>query len=177
MPTRFLHRLFAAAWAMACLSTPAHAVEESELKAAIVFNILLFVDWPAEALPSAGEALHLCIGPSAGAAPAFKALHRRPLRSFVLEVHELSPAADARACHAVFIDATDRPRLAASLKAQRAAGAIVMSDDPESPADATAIVLHRVGTRIAFEVNMPVVRQAGVQLSSKLLRLAKAVRE
>lgn len=177
MRTRLLQQLLAAAWSMVCLCAPARAVDETELKAAIVFNILIFVDWPTEAMPSAGEALHLCVGPSTAAGPAFKALHKRPLRAFVLEVRELTAAADARACHAVFVEAADRARLAASLKAQRAAGAIVISDDPESPVDTTAIVLRRTGTRIAFEVNMPAVRQAGVQLSSKLLRLAKAVRE
>jgi len=37
--------------------------------------------------------------------------------------------------------------------------------------------MQRVGTRIALDVNLPAVRQAKVQVSSKLLRLARAVRE
>ena len=39
------------------------------------------------------------------------------------------------------------------------------------------VVLARTGTRYAIDVNMQPVRQAGVQLSSKLLRLARTVRE
>jgi hypothetical protein len=137
----------------------------------------LFVDWPPEALPAAGGALVLCVTPSASVNAPLKSFHQRALRGLVLEVRELPSVADSKRCHALFVDGADRSRMAAGVKAQRAAGALLLSDDPEAPAEATAIVLHRTGTKIAFDVNMQPVRQAGVQLSSKLLRLARAVHE
>ncbi|HEY0857953.1 MAG TPA: YfiR family protein [Albitalea sp.] len=156
----------------------ARAVEEAELKAAIVINILLFVEWPAAAPPEQGGALRLCVGPNSSLREAFKPLDRREVRGRVLELRELAPGDDGRRpCHAVFIDAADRTRLAATLRAQRAAGALVLSDDPDAPRDSTAIVLERVGNKIAFDVNLQPVRHARLQLSSKLLRLARVVRE
>ncbi|HJV60541.1 MAG TPA: YfiR family protein [Albitalea sp.] len=162
--------------ALSLVPCAAHAVDEGELKAAIVYNILLFVEWPHEALPEAGGPLSLCVTPASSIAAPLKALNHRPLRGFRLEVRELK-ADDASACHAVFVDAADRARLAASLKMQRARGALVLSDDADAPADSTAIVLQPVGARIAFDVNLQPVRQARLQLSSKLLRLARVVRE
>ena len=168
-----------------CLPTQARAVDEGELKAAIVFNILLFVDWPAQALPEPGGVLALCVGPGSALKSALKALHGRPIRAFQLAVRDLPPAATvaesaataAPECHAVFVDAADRAHMAASVRAQRAGGALMVSDDVDAPRDATAIVLQRMGNRIAFDVNLQPVRQAGLQLSSKLLRLARVVRE
>jgi hypothetical protein len=160
-----------------CLVTQARAVEEADLKAAIVFNILLFVDWPAEMLPEPGGVLAVCVGPNSGLNAALKALDNRPLRGLRVEVHDLPQSDHMRPCHAVFIDAADRRRMAGSLKAQRAAGAMVLSDDPDAPRDATAVVLERVGNKIAFDVNLQPLRQARLQLSSKLLRLARVVRE
>ncbi|HEX6703413.1 MAG TPA: YfiR family protein [Albitalea sp.] len=171
------HLFAALALCLALAPRPADAVEEMVLKAAIVYNILLFVEWPESALPAPGGALSLCIAPHAAMREALQAIDRSELRGFVLALRELAGADAAKPCHAVVIDAADRHRLAASLKAQRLSGALVISDDLEAPADSTAIVLHRVGSKIVFDVNLRPLRQAGLQLSSKLMRLARVVRE
>src|SRR2546425_8103332 len=100
-----------------CFASQAQPVEEGELKAAIVFNILLFVEWPPESLPEPGAALVLCVGPNSALNAPLKGLNERPLRSHRLEVRDLPPS--AKPCHAVFVDAADRMHLAADLKAQR----------------------------------------------------------
>ena len=171
-----LRFLLVLAAALAFAPCAAQGVDEGELKAAIVYNILLFVEWPPAVLPAPGGALALCVGPQSAMHAPLQKLDRRELRGFQLALRELGAGASAP-CHAVFVDAADRQRLAAGLKAQRAAGALVMSDDPEAPPETTAILLRRVGTRIAFDVNLGPLRQAGIQISSKLLRLARTVRE
>jgi len=173
-----LHRCVIVLAVLACAVSPciAQAVEETELKAAIVFNILLFVDWPSPMLAEAGAPLVLCVGPNSGLQAALKALVGRDVRGHRLALRELGAVDAARPCHAVFIDAADR-RLSPTLKTHTAAGALVVSDDAEAPKDATAIVLRRTGSRIALDVHMQPVRQARLQLSSKLLRLARVVKE
>jgi hypothetical protein len=163
--------------ALAFAPCAAQGVDEGELKAAIVYNILLFVEWPPAAMPPPGGALSLCVGPQSAVHASLQRLDRRELRGYTLALRDLGESVTAPRCHAVFIDAADRLRLAAGLKAQRAAGALVLSDDPDAPPDTTAIVLWRIGSRIAFDVNLRPLRQAGIQLSSKLLRLARTVRE
>jgi len=164
--------------ALACVlaAGPAVAVEENELKAAIVFNLLLFVDWPGNALPAAPSPVVLCVGPGSALRADLKALAGRDVRGHRLEVRELAVPEGGKPCHAVFIDAADR-RLALSLPGHSAAGAIVISDDVEAPNETTAILLRRVGTRIALDVNLQPLHQSHVQLSSKLLRLARVVKE
>jgi hypothetical protein len=163
---------------LALFAAPATgAVEERELKAAIIFNILLFVDWPAQSLPEPGGALALCVATDSTLNAALKGLNHRPIRNFRLEVRDLAPAEAVSSCHAVFVDAPDRARRAGALKEMLGHGALVFSDDADSPEDAIAIVLQRVDGRIGFEVNLQPVRQARLHLSSKLLRLARTVRE
>ena len=53
----------------------------------------------------------------------------------------------------------------------------MFSDAAQAPADAAAVVLQRIGNKIAFDVNLQAVRQARLQVSSKLLRLARVVHE
>jgi hypothetical protein len=172
-----LRLLLLLAAALACAPCASQGVDEGELKAAIVYNILLFVEWPPAMLPPPGGPLSLCVGPRSAAHASLRRLDRRELRGYTLALRDLDESVPAPPCHAVFIDAADRVRLAAGLKHQRAAGALVFSDDPDAPPETTAIVLRRIGSRIAFDVNLQPLRQAGIQLSSKLLRLARTVRE
>jgi YfiR/HmsC-like len=158
------------------VTPPAQALEEGELKAAIIFNILLFVQWPAEAKPESGGPLGFCVSTDSSMHAALKALNDRPIGGHRFEVRDSIPA-DAKACHAAFVDAADSQRNAAGVKALRAGGVLVFSDDAEASSDSTAVVLQRIGNKIAFDVNLQAVRQARLQVSSKLLRLARVVRE
>ena len=108
---------------------------------------------------------------------AFNKTCRRELGGSPIETLELAATAPARPCHAAFVDAAAREKNAALLKTLRGSGTLVISDDEQVPHDAAGIVLMRAGTKFVFEVNLQPVRQARVQLSSKLLRLAKTVRE
>lgn len=153
-----------------------HAVDEAELEAAIVYNLLMFADWPQDVL-AAGAPVRLCVAAGGGLASAMKALQGRDLRGTPLETQDLGSTAPARPCHAVFVDGSSRPRLAPLLKTLRGGGALVISDDTAPAADDAGIVLSRAGTRYVFEVHMQPVKQARVRLSSKLLRLARTVHE
>ena len=60
----------------------AQAIEEGELKAAIIFNILLFVDWPSDAQPESGGPLGFCVGADSSLYGPLKALNDRPIRGY-----------------------------------------------------------------------------------------------
>lgn len=156
-------------WLLALACMPAAAVEEQELKAAIVFNLLLFVEWPADVLPPGATSLGLCVGRASPLQPALKALEGRIVRSLRLDVRELP--ASGTPCHAAVLDD------AAAVPTRIAPGLLLIADGDAAPAAVAAVVLHRAGTRVVFDVNLGVARQARLQLSSKLLRLARTVTE
>ena len=160
----------------ALASPPAWAVDEQELKAAIVFNLLLFVEWPADAVAASTVSMVLCVSPSNALNAPLKALKGRPVRSQVLDVRELQPGASRAACHAVYMDAADTARQAVT-KPDGAALGLVISDDVDSPSPQAAIVLRHVNGRIGFDVNLEAARHARLQFSSKLLRLARRVND
>ena len=165
--------LFALLAALAC--PRAIAFDEQELKTAIVFNLLLFVEWPADAPVADRDVVVLCVGSSSALSAPLKALQGRAVRNQRLAVHDVAPGASWASCQAVFVDASGPARPAAA--GRSGAALLVISDDlPEPPASA-AITLRRLGARIGFDVNLEAVRQSRLQLSSKLLRLAREVKE
>jgi uncharacterized protein YfiM (DUF2279 family) len=54
---------------------------------------------------------------------------------------------------------------------------LVISDDAVLPSPVASVILRAVGTRLAFEINLHAAREARLQLSSKLVRLAKVVKQ
>jgi hypothetical protein len=154
------------------LAAPSHAADEAELKAAIVFNVLVFVEWPDDQ-----KALELCVAAENPLLPALRQLDGRDIRGRVFKVQEIRTDSPPIACRAAFIDAADGARRTTIVKALFERNVFVISDDADAPAKTTAVTMQRVGPRIALDVNLPAVRQARVQVSSKLLRLARTVRE
>jgi len=151
---------------------PALAADESELKAAIVFNVLVFVEWPDEL-----KTIELCASADNPLLPALRRLDGRDIRNRIFKLQVLASDVAPASCRAAFVDASDRTKHAPMVKNLSDAGVFVISDDAEAPPRSTAVIMQRAGTRIALDVNLPAVRDARVQVSSKLLRLARTVKE
>jgi hypothetical protein len=161
------------------LSSPreAGAVEEDELKAAIVLNIMLFVEWPAEAIPPAGSPWVLCVNPRGALAPALRHLDGREVRGGRVLVRNVEPGRITPPCHALVVEGQDGVQAARPEREGMLPNMLVISDDVVLPSPAAVVVLRRLGSRIAFDVNLQAARPARLQLSAKLLRLAKVVKE
>lgn len=160
---------------LACAS--AHAVERHELEAAIVFNFLQFVDWPAEAAPAPGGDLVLCMAPASRLSAPLRLLAGRRVRSHRFELRELAPDEPARGCHAVFVDADARVPGPALRRQLRSLPVLLIGDDQLPAAEAVTIRLGESDGRIAFDVDLAAARRSGLQISSRLLRLARKVSE
>jgi hypothetical protein len=164
-----------AAAGLAC--APAQAVERAELEAAIVYNVLLFVEWPPDAAPSPGGALVLCVDPASALSAPLKSLAGRRVRSYRLELHELSANESTHGCHALYLDTSTRLPSGPQRRQLRGAPVLVIAEEPAAPEDAVAVRLGDNAGHIAFDVDLVAARQSGLQISSRLLRLARKVNE
>ena len=162
---------------LGCCGPAAQAVERDDLKAAIVYNILLFVDWPTDAAPAPGSSLVLCIDPASPLNTPLKSLVGRPIHARRLELHELAAGESPRRCHALFLDAGGRNPAPALRRQLKGLPVLVIGDEPGGADSPVAIHLDEAEGRMAFDVDMPAVKQARLQLSSRLLRLARRVNE
>src|SRR5512134_3543477 len=86
----------------ACL--PATALNEADVKAAIVANLLAFAEWPAQAAPPADAALVLCVGAQHALRAPLATLNGRVVRQWVLQVRELGASDATTLCHALLVD-------------------------------------------------------------------------
>ncbi len=161
---------------LAALPAICRAQDDAPLKAAIVFSLLQFVQWPAEAAMPDGAPLHLCVDKGSPLWPHLRPLQDRPLRQGRLDVRDMPAADGIRQCHAWLADG-GAPARRLPARAAAAAPLLVIGDGDGADDAGVTIGLHMNAQRVVFDIDLAAARQSGLQVSSKLLRLARKVRE
>jgi hypothetical protein len=156
------------------LGLTAQPVHEHDLKAAFVYNFALFTDWPADTIYEGGT-LNICINPASALRPALNALRDKPIRGRRIALREPAPGT-VRACHVLFLEATDRRAWPQMREALAGATVLTVADDQEPGLEGSIIMLGFEGNRIVFSIDTRAAGAASLILSSKLLRLAAEVR-
>lgn len=168
-------RLAAWPWALALLCLPAReatAVERGALEAAIVFNVLQFVEWPGEVAQPDGAPLTLCFKGSSPLLPSALQLDGRPIRRMTLRVMRLDGV--QHQCQAVYLDSMQGE---ADARAAIREPALVIGGSDYRPAVSPSIQLLFLEGRLAFDIDKRKAQSAGLVISSRLLRLARTVIE
>ena len=164
--------LCALAAAMAWAPARAEPVQESELKAAFIFNFAVFTEWPQDVL-AGGAPLSLCASPGNPMLGALAQLHDKLVNGHRVAVR--SALAPVRGCHVLVLDRADRERWSQIKHELAGAAVLTVSDDRVISADGAVIGVSVDARRIGFDVDLGAARLARLTLSSKLLRLARSV--
>lgn len=162
--------------AISLAGAPLHAraapgPSDAAARAAIVYNFTRFSTWDAGRFAAPSSPVVLCVQPGHVLAGHLAALDGRPVGDRSLRVRRTTVF--DRNCHAAVIGQTDAtPGSLASLARE---GVLTIGDSQGFIAHG-AIGMITVGRQIRFEINNRNARNAGVVLSSSLLRLAVVVR-
>jgi len=164
--------ILALAWALhAAPLSATEARQEYDVKTAFLYNFALFTEWPDQAPPG----VVYCLLGEDRFGPALDALESGRLRGAPVEVRRLSATDSIAKCHVVFIGAWDPAALRQGVEAAKGLPVLTVSDAPQAIDSGVMIAMTYETSRVVFEVNLDAVKQAGLALSSKLLRLARAV--
>jgi hypothetical protein len=151
---------------------------EYEVKAAYLYNFARFVEWPSTAAATKSDAFAICVlgqdpfGPALDAALAGETINGKA----VLARRVLKPQ-DAVSCRVLYISSSEDSRLEEVLAALDKAGVLTVSDMPQFAQHGGMIQFVSGGNKIRFEVNLASAQDAGLSLSSELLKVAIAVRK
>lgn len=180
LSTRSFMRLLAAlALGAFALRPPLRAqspVPENEVKAAFLFNIAKFAQWPAEAFTGRGAPLIIGVLGTDPFGPALDRLVRgRSLNGRPVVVRRAERGAELRDAQLVFLGNSESERAQQLAAAFEAANILCVGDSSQTE-PFTAVSFSVSAGRIVFTVNLAAARRANVKISSKLLNLATSVR-
>lgn len=148
---------------------------EAELKAAILANMLLFVDWPSHGLQAADK-LTLCYLDTGPVSTALGKFEGRLIKSKPLQVVRIDISA-VGGCHALYLSPLDAANLPRQFPNFPNVGILMIGDSPGYLQRGAMINLDIEGGRVVFDIDLRSVRRSGLVMSSKVLRLARQVLE
>jgi hypothetical protein len=157
---------FALAWV-----TPAQAQrQEPELKAQVLFQLLLFVQWPGRA----GEAaFQFCALDDTPLAQAMRGFEGRRINDRVFTWRRVA-GDQLAACHVAYVGHAGQP----SLHQQVGQHGLLWVGDELGLLDHGAMLNLQVDRgKVVFDIGLEALRRGGLDISAKVLRLARYVKE
>jgi hypothetical protein len=159
-------------------SAQAQTATAPALKAAYLYNFAKFTTWPGEALGPA-EPLVLCVVNDRAVNDALASLTKdRSIEGHALIVRGMkhdSPTLGA--CRILFVAGLDAPGSAAFLDGVAGKPMLTVSDLEGFAQSGGVAGFFVEGGTLRFAINLDATQRAGLHLSSKMLSLAKIVKE
>jgi YfiR/HmsC-like len=154
------------------------AAIEYQIKASFVYTVAKFVDWPADSFPAPGKPLTLgIVGDPAVSEAIASALRGKRVHDRDLVVKRLPDLGSLRSCQIVYISGDEKESLVAVLEQVAAAGVLTVGEGVDFAPSGGILGLSLRDSLVQFEVNLAAAQRAGLNISSKILRLGHVVKE
>jgi uncharacterized protein DUF4154 len=156
----------------------AQTATASTVKAAFLFNFAKFTEWPADAL-APGGALMLCVINDGAVGDMLRDLAKdRTIDGHALVVQSMKLGVETLgSCRLLYASGLDRARSAVLLESIKRTPVFTVSDlDEFTELGGVAHLFVENGT-MKFAINLEAAQRAGLHLSSKLLSLARIVKD
>ena len=150
---------------------------EYDVKAAFLYNFAKFVEWPPNAFDATAGVIVLAV---LGDDPFGPALDRIADQQLVqgrkIIVKRVARLEELGVCHVLFLRLAGEVSLVRFIKNASAAGRLLVGDSEQFAERGGAIGFFLEQRRVRFIVNLAAAERAGLKVSSKLLAVAKVIR-
>jgi hypothetical protein len=163
-----------AGWGLS-FASPAYGddLPEYRLKAAFIYNFMVYAEFPA-GTPST---LNLCIHGADPFGTEIDGLQDKVAAGRTIAVLRKVAGESLKDCQVVFIAAPTNGSLPRVLESLSGLPILTVADSPGAMRRGVALNMTVAQGKITFEANLQAARKAGINLSSKLLRLATEVQQ
>jgi hypothetical protein len=150
---------------------------EYEIKAAMLYNLMEFVDWPPSAYASAQSPDVLCVlgwdpfGNSLASLVSDKTIDGRPV-----QIRHVKNGEQIRACHVLYISSSERKRLGEILSNLSGASVLTVGEMSQFAERGGMIQFTLEDKQVHFQVNLDAASRSGLKISARLLALARVLK-
>src|SRR5579864_3786012 len=151
---------------------------EYELKAAMLYNLTRFVEWPPSAYADAQAPTVICIlgrdpfGDSLAALAFNATAGGRPV-----QIRRLSNDRGIHGCHVVYISSSERKSIAQIFATVKGTSVLTVGEMAQFASRGGMIQFSLEEKQVHFDINLEAASEADLKISSRLLVLARIVKE
>lgn len=151
----------------------ADALEEQTVMAALALNIVRFTTWPAEA--QIKESIDFCVVGDNVVQQSFAGIDHKAVGSKTIAVINLSRLRNYEECHVLYISELKQAILLQVFAEIKNRPLLTIGQGYDFAIQGGMIGLENVDGKIALHVNLPVVHEANLTISARLLKLARII--
>ncbi len=141
------------------------------LKAAFIYNLAKFIEWPEDA-PAARPFVMCVVGDAAVSEALERAVYQRRLGNSVISVVRMTSVAPQRGCHVLYLSGVSREQTSLHLGTLRNAPVLTISDLEGFTDSGGMVQFFFEHGQLRFRVGLESAKRAGLQISAKILSLA-----
>jgi hypothetical protein len=150
------------------IGAPNPRAAEYDLKAAYLFHFIQFTEWPAN---PTRRPVAVCIDADHPLLPTLRSMHDKPVHGTILQIKTTHSNPDD--CSVLVVSRDD---FSAQLRDQAVSQHLLTITDDEDIAPGDVIISLRMqNDRVIFSINKSRATISGLNISSRLLRLAETV--
>ncbi len=158
-------------------AAPAQEIDEDHFKAAFLFNVAQFVEWPPTAFAGSGDPIIGCILGESSLGGLLEGAAINNLvggRKFV--VRRISDVQQSTGCHILFVSSSQQKHWLSILDGTKSKGVLTVGEMEGFAARGGVVNFKREGNRIRIQINLEAAEDEKLRISSKLLSLSQIVK-
>lgn len=154
-------------------------VDANSLRGVWLERFTRFIEWPvAHRVHDNVVPFELCVLDDPAFATLLGSLYaKQPIKGKAVRIHAVTASMALTRCDLLFLDSAPAPTRDALLEQARAAHTLVVSASPGFAEAGSHINLYEEDGYLRFEINVDATQQAGLTVSSHLLKIARVVRQ
>ncbi len=156
----------------------AQSDREYQIKAAFLYNFTKYVSWPAAKFANEDTPLSFCVIGHDPFGPVLEeTMNGKTFKGRAILINRLQAIDDLKQCHLLFVSSSERDRVAQITSSASGAGVLTAGDMDRFTKQGGVINLTKRRNNVRFEINRSAADRAGLNISSRLLKLATIVEE
>jgi hypothetical protein len=152
-------------------------LDEYQVKAAFLYRLPSFIEWPDEAWPADGDPFYACVLGRDPFGEYIDHFDGKQVRGRRFTVRRLESLAPRNTCHLIFVSRDESEKLRAESRDTSRRFALTVGEGREFAARGGIISFVVANKRVGLTVNLSASNSAGLRLSSKLLDVASVLEE
>lgn len=167
--------IWVAGSASSCLAL-AETAQDSSVIAALVLNFARFTEWPAGAIKDDEPVIRLCVLGDNVTQDSFDDVDEKQVAGKVLKIIKMARVKNVEQCHLLYVSNLDRSTTIQLFSDTNKQHVLTLSgDDEHFLKDGGMVTLRIVEGKVNIQINLNAVKRAGLQISSRVLKLASIV--
>lgn len=157
--------------------TLAQSLEEETVLAALALNIVRFTTWPAEAQTHMKESIDFCVVGDNVVQDSFASINNKTVGNKTLQIINLSRLRNFEDCHVLYVSELKQNILLQVFAEINKQPLLTIGQGYDFTKQGGMVGMENVEGKITLYVNLPVVRESNLNISARLLKLAKIIDE